>query len=54
MSAALGSAESTILGELNGAQGVAMDIDGYYQPDGAKASAAMRPSSTFNAIIDAL
>ena len=31
-----------------------MDIGGYYRPDLAKASAAMRPSPTLNAIVDAL
>ena len=40
--------EATILGELNGAQGKALDIGGYYHPDLAKTSAAMRPSKTFN------
>jgi isocitrate dehydrogenase len=45
--------ESRIVGELNGAQGTPMDVGGYYQPDPALASRAMRPSDTFNAIIDA-
>jgi isocitrate dehydrogenase len=40
--------------ELLNAQGAAMDIGGYYLPDVQKASAAMRPSKTFNTIIDAL
>ena len=43
--------ESKIVDELNSAQGVAMDIDGYYRPDPEKASAAMRPSETFNSIL---
>jgi isocitrate dehydrogenase len=34
-------------------QGEAVDLGGYFRPDEAKASAAMRPSSTFNRIIDA-
>ncbi len=50
----LAAAEETIVSELNGAQGPAQDIGGYYRPDEAKARAAMRPSSTFNAIIDEL
>jgi isocitrate dehydrogenase len=29
-----------------------MDIGGYYHPDPVKMEAAMRPSSTFNAILD--
>ncbi|MFN4290680.1 MAG: NADP-dependent isocitrate dehydrogenase [Permianibacter sp.] len=40
--------EAKIVAELNGAQGKPVDIGGYYQPDFAKASAAMRPSKTFN------
>jgi len=47
----LGLAEATIVAELNGVQGSAVDLGGYYQPDVAKATAAMRPSATFNAII---
>ena len=45
---ALADNEATILGELNGAQGKALDIGGYYHPDLAKTAAAMRPSKTFN------
>ena len=45
---ALADNEAAILGELNGAQGKALDIGGYYHPDLAKTSAAMRPSKTFN------
>ncbi|MBN8524566.1 MAG: NADP-dependent isocitrate dehydrogenase [Planctomycetes bacterium] len=40
-----------IEGEMIGAQGRKVDIGGYYQPDDAKAAAAMRPSATFNAIL---
>jgi isocitrate dehydrogenase len=43
-----------IAAELLAAQGKPVDIGGYYFPDPAKATAAMRPSPTFNAIIDAL
>lgn len=46
--------EAKIIDELNAAQGPAMDVDGYYRPDAAKASAAMRPSETLNAIIAAV
>ncbi len=46
--------EAKIMEELNAAQGKPVDIGGYYQPDDAKAKKAMRPSATFNAIIDAL
>jgi isocitrate dehydrogenase len=40
--------EQTIVAELNGAQGKAVDIGGYYRPDPKLVAQAMRPSSTFN------
>ena len=40
--------ETTIVAELNEVQGSPMDIGGYYVPDEALASAAMRPSQTLN------
>ena len=46
--------EAKIVDELNSAQGPAMDVGGYYKPDVEKASAAMRPSATLNAIIAAV
>jgi isocitrate dehydrogenase len=46
--------EDKINAELIGAQGRPVDIGGYYLPDPAKASAAMRPSATLNAAIAAL
>ena len=46
--------ESKINGELIGAQGKPVDIGGYYLPDPAKTSAAMRPSATLNAALAAL
>ena len=46
--------ETKIVEELTAVQGQSMDIGGYYQPDEAKAVAAMRPSSTLNGIIDDL
>jgi len=49
---ALLSREATIVKELNDAQGVAVDLGGYFDTDPAKVSAAMRPSSTLNAAID--
>jgi isocitrate dehydrogenase len=39
---------------LNAVQGHSVDIGGYYSPDAAKLVQAMRPSATFNSIIDAL
>jgi len=50
----LQEAEKKIDGELLAAQGKPMDVGGYYRPDLKKASAAMRPSATLNAIIDAM
>ena len=48
---ALASAEQTIVDELNAVQGQPMDIGGYYAPDEELASAAMRPSETFNNLL---
>ena len=50
----LGKNEEKIINELNTAQGKPVDIGGYYRPDPAKVRQAMRPSATFNAIVDAL
>ncbi|MFM2179590.1 MAG: hypothetical protein RL015_3688 [Verrucomicrobiota bacterium] len=47
----LTASETKIVEELVSVQGRANDIGGYYQPDDAKASAALRPSATFNAIL---
>jgi isocitrate dehydrogenase len=44
----------TIIGELNASKGQAIDIGGYYKPDPAKVASAMRPSKTFNSILDSL
>jgi isocitrate dehydrogenase len=46
--------EAKISTELLGAQGKPVDVGGYYHPDDAKASKAMRPSATLNAIVDAI
>jgi isocitrate dehydrogenase len=46
--------EETIVEELLAAQGDAVDLGGYYVPDEEKARKVMRPSATFNAIIDAM
>ena len=47
----LGQHEAQIVAELNAAQGTAVDLGGYYQPDPARTAAAMRPSPTFNRIL---
>lgn len=49
---ALKDNEQTILEELNAAQGKAVDIGGYYHPNINKVRAAMRPSKTFNDILE--
>ncbi|HKB58716.1 MAG TPA: NADP-dependent isocitrate dehydrogenase [Gallionellaceae bacterium] len=46
--------EAKINAELIAAQGKAVDLGGYYQPDFAKTSGAMRPSKTLNAALAAL
>lgn len=51
---ALQENEAKITAELLAAQGKPVDIGGYYLPDPEKAAKAMRPSTTFNAIIDAM
>ncbi|HEY4539644.1 MAG TPA: NADP-dependent isocitrate dehydrogenase [Faecalibacter sp.] len=51
---AMTAQEEAIVAELIGAQGTAQEIKGYYQPDYAATSAAMRPSATLNAIVDAI
>jgi isocitrate dehydrogenase len=46
--------EEQIVKELLAVQGKPADVGGYYQPDDAKASAALRPSQTFNQILATL
>ncbi len=48
LAATLSAKEAEIVAQLNGVQGKAVDIGGYYQPDNVKASAAMRPSAILN------
>ena len=51
---ALADNEAKITAELLAAQGRPVDVGGYYLPDDVMAEKAMRPSSTFNSIIDNL
>lgn len=51
---ALDEKSAQIEGELLGVQGSAVDLGGYFRPDDELATKVMRPSSTFNAIIDQL
>lgn len=50
---ALSDNEDKIVAELIAVQGKPVDIGGYYHPDMAKVTAAMRPSAMFNAALDA-
>jgi isocitrate dehydrogenase len=50
----LAADEDKIVAELNDAQGSSVEIGGYYHPDEALTSAAMRPSETFNAALATL
>ncbi|MDR6236393.1 NADP-dependent isocitrate dehydrogenase [Pseudomonas oryzihabitans] len=43
--------EAKVVAELNAVQGQPVDIGGYYHPDQAKTSQAMRPSATLNAAL---
>jgi isocitrate dehydrogenase len=47
----LAASEKQIVAEMVAVQGKPTDIGGYYQPDEAKASAALRPSPTLNGIL---
>ncbi|NBV87725.1 MAG: NADP-dependent isocitrate dehydrogenase, partial [Verrucomicrobia bacterium] len=51
---ALSKSDPTIVAEMIAVQGKPADIGGYYRPDDAKASHAMRPSRTLNAILATL
>ncbi len=48
----LSTNETLIVNELNEVQGQSIDIGGYYAPDDALAIKAMRPSATFNDILN--
>ena len=48
---ALSANETKIVAELGAVQGHSVDVGGYYMPDDAKATEAMRPSGTFNGIL---
>ena len=52
LAAALAGNEATILDELNAVQGQTVDLGGYYHPDPEKVVRAMRPSATFNRLLE--
>ena len=54
VAAALADDEDKITTELLATQGEPVDLGGYFLPDSTMAEKAMRPSATFNAIIDAM
>jgi len=54
VAAAMTEQEEIIVAELNGAQGAAAEIGGYYQFNKDMAATVMRPSATLNAIVDGL
>ncbi|MBE7440287.1 MAG: NADP-dependent isocitrate dehydrogenase [Spirochaetales bacterium] len=51
---AMSENEAKIAAELIAAQGKPVDLGGYFHPDSAKVTAAMRPSPTLNAIVDGI
>jgi len=51
LAVALAASETAIVDELNAVQGQPMNIGGYYAPDEALATAAMRPSATLNTLL---
>lgn len=51
IASALEANELTIVEELNGSQGSQLNIGGYFKPNAALASNAMRPSTTLNGIL---
>ena len=52
--AQLAGREQDIVAELLAVQGHPADIGGYYEPSDDLATAAMRPSATFNGILEAI
>jgi isocitrate dehydrogenase len=51
---ALADDEEAIVDELLSVQGSPVELGGYYRPDPGRAAAVMRPSPTFNAILETL
>ena len=49
---ALAANEETIVAELAAVQGAPADLGGYYHADPAKVAAVMRPSATFNGLLE--
>ncbi|MFM6974447.1 MAG: NADP-dependent isocitrate dehydrogenase, partial [Agromyces sp.] len=51
---ALAAGEETIVAELIAVQGPPVDLGGYYRPNADRVAQVMRPSATFNGIIDSI
>tara|TARA_B100000809_G_C15137688_1_gene531446 strand:- start:3170 stop:5395 length:2226 start_codon:yes stop_codon:yes gene_type:complete len=54
LAATLTASEEAIVAELNGAQGVVVELEGYYKLNAERAETAMRPSVTLNTAIASL
>ena len=54
ISETLTAKEDAIVGELNGVQRQAVELQGYFNPNEAICAQIMRPSQTFNAVIDGM
>ena len=54
VSSELNDKVDAILAELLNAQGIPQSIGGYYKPDDQLASSAMRPSQSFNTILEGI
>ena len=54
VSEALKTNETTIVSELIEAQGTSQDVGGYYKPNEEMVDNAMRPSTTFNSILESI
>ena len=54
LSEALSANEGKIIEQLNQSQGKAINLGGYYHPNSSTLESAMRPSETFNQLIDSL
>ena len=54
IAAALTENETKIVAEYTAVQGRSVEVGGYFMPDDAKASEVMRPSGTFNEILDSI
>lgn len=52
LATALKDSRADVVDELKACQGKAVDVGGYYKFDSKKASVAMRPSPTFNKILE--